>query len=307
MACDDPVNGQEQQQEPQQSTEVTVLQERIRHEWHEERWFFSIIDVIGVLTGSEMPRRYWTDMKRRIKDEGFVEVYAKCVQLKMRAPDGKMRETDAADMETLLRIIQSIPSPRAEPLKQWLAQVGTERLAEIEDPSLAVERARRTYSQQGYSTDWIEKRLQGIVIRQELTQEWSGRGAKEGKEFALLTDTLHRGTFEIDTDDHKAIKRLKPRQNLRDSMTTLELLLTSITEETSRTLHVTRDSQGFDELHRDAHEAGEVGGATRRDIEQRSGQPVVSAENYKALRTGQQRELQPPLLDAREEGSESEP
>ena len=197
----------------------------------------------------------------------------------MPAADGKSYVTDAADVETLLRIVQTIPSPHAEPVKQWLAQVGPERLAEMEDPSLAVDRARQFYVAQGYGDDWIEKCLQGIVIRQELTDEWHDRGAQEGREFAILTDVLHRGTFGIKTEEHKAVKNLKRRDNLRDSMTTLELVLTSLAEATATELHQARDSQGFDELHDDVHHAGSIAGATRDQIEAQSGRSVVSSEN----------------------------
>ena len=261
-----------------------TAEKSIRRVMHDGRWFFSVIDVVGVLTETERPRKYWNDLKRRLsEEEGFSEVSAKIGQLKMEAPDGKMRVTDAADAETMLRIIQSIPSPKAEPIKQWLARVGTERLAEMDDPSLAVERARMEYLQKGYSDDWIEKRLQSIAIREQLTDEWRERGAREDRQFAKLTGILHEGTFEVKVQEHKRIKSLGARHNLRDSMTTLELLLTGLAEETAKTLHQARDSQGMRALERDTHEAGEVGGAARRDIEQRSGQPVVSAENYRTL------------------------
>lgn len=262
-----------------------TAEQTIRRVWHENRWFFSVIDMVGVLTDAPKPRQYWFDMKRRIQDEGFRDVSAKCRQLKMRSPDGKERVTDAADAETMLRIIQSIPSPKAEPIKQWLARVGTERLAEMEEPSLAVERARMEYLQKGYSDEWIEKRLQSIAIREQLTDEWRERGAREDRQFAKLTNALHEGTFEVKVQEHKRIKDLGARHNLRDSMTTLELLLTGLAEETAKTLHQARDSQGMRALERDAHEAGEVGGAARRDIEQRSGQSVVSPENYRTLTT----------------------
>ncbi len=268
----------------------------IRRVWHEERWFFSVIDVVGLLTDAPKPRNYWAMMKQRIHDEGFREVLTKCEQLKMEAPDGKQRLTDAADAETLFRIIQSIPSPKAEPFKQWLAKVARERLDEIENPELAADRMRQQYRALGYTDEWIDRRLQGIVIRDELTNEWHERGAKEGKEFATLTDTLQRGTFGISTAEHRSVKHIGQRQNLRDSMTTMELLLTALTEETAKELHQTRDSQGYHELHRDTEEAGEVGGATRRDIETRTGRPVASGENYKTLRQGRQRELQSPLF-----------
>ncbi len=271
--------------------------EHIRRAWHDGRWFFSVIDVVGLLTEVSKPRQYWFDMKRTIHDEGFREVSEKIRQLKMEAPDGKQRLTDAADTETMLRIVQSIPSPKAEPVKQWLARVGTERLEEMEHPELAADRLRQQYRALGYSDEWIDRRLQGIVIRDELTEEWRERGAREGRQFAALTDTLHHGTFDISASEHRVVKQIGQRQNLRDSMTTMELLLTALSEETAKELHQARDSRGFGELRRDASEAGEVGGAARRDIEARTGRPVVSAENYKTLREGHQRELQPPLLD----------
>jgi DNA-damage-inducible protein D len=287
-------------------TGMTILDDEgfdssVRRVQHDGRWFFSVIDVVGVLTGSDRPRKYWSDMKRRLADdEGFVEVSAKCGQLKMPSPDGKQRLTDAADTETLLRIIQSIPSPKAEPIKQWLAEVGAERLREMEDPSQAVERARKDYERLGYASDWIERRLQGQVIRNELTQEWSDRGATESHDFARLTDLIHRGTFDVSVSEHKQVKGIRPQANLRDHETVLELLLTGISEETAKELHQTRDSQGYADLQRDANESGAVGGATRRDIETRLGRSVVSPENAKTLRQGHQRELQTPLLDAPE-------
>lgn len=262
-----------------------AAEQAVRRVWHENRWFFSVIDVVGLLTDAPKPRQYWSDMKRRIHDEGFRELSAKCRQLKMPSADGKLYATDAADAETMLRIIQSIPSPKAEPIKQWLARVGTERLAETENPALAVERARMEYLQKGYSDEWIEKRLQSIAIREQVTDERRDRGAREDRQFAKLTNVLHEGTFEVKVQEHKDIKSLGARENLRDSMTTLELLLTGLAEETAKTLHQARDSQGMRDLTRDAHEAGEVGGAARRDIEQRSGQRVVSPENYRTLTT----------------------
>ena len=273
--------------------------------FHEGRWFFSVIDVVGLLTDAPKPRNYWADMKRTIQTEGFSQLLEKIQQLKMVASDGKQRLTDAADAETLFRIIQSIPSPKAEPFKQWLAKVGRERLDEIEHPELAADRLRQQYRALGYSDEWIDRRLQGIVIRDELTNEWRERGAHEGREFAALTDTLQRGTFDLSTSEHRQVKHIGQRQNLRDSMTTMELLLTALSEETARELHQARDSQGYDELHRDAGEAGEVGGAARRDIEARTGRPVVSGENYKTLRQGGQRALQDSLLSSPETEADS--
>jgi DNA-damage-inducible protein D len=269
---------------------------RIRHAMHEDDVWFSVIDVVGLLTDNPKPRQYWFDMKRNIQTEGFRELSEKIRQLKMEAPDGKQRLTDCANTETILRIIQSIPSPKAEPFKQWLAKVGHERLQEMERPALAADRMRQDYRRLGYSEEWITWRLQGIVTRDELTEEWRERGAQEGKQFAALTDTIHRGTFDVSNAQHKAIKHVGGKQNLRDSMTTMELLLTALAEETAKELHEVHDSHGMKELKSDAGEAGEVGGAARRDIEARTGRPVVSGENYKQLRQGRQRELQPPLL-----------
>ncbi len=268
----------------------------IRRVLHEGQWWYSVIDVVALLTGTGRPRKYWSDLKAKLASEGYVEVSEKIGQLKMEAPDGKQRLTDAADEETLLRIIQSIPSPKAEPFKQWLAKVGRERLQEMENPELAADRMRQQYRALGYSDEWINARLQGIMVRDELTQEWRERGAKEGKQFAALTDILHTGTFDLSTAEHKAIKHIGQRQNLRDSMTTLELALTILSEATATELHQAHDSHGMKALKRDADEAGDVGGAARRDIEARTGRPVVSSENYKTLRQGRQRELQDGLF-----------
>jgi hypothetical protein len=258
----------------------------IRRVWHAGQWFFSVVDVVGLLSESAEPRRYWSDLKRRVQDEGFRELYARCVQLKMPAPDGKLRATDAADAETLLRLVQSIPSPAAEPVKQWLARMGTERLEEMEAPERALERARQYYAVQGYSADWIERRLQGIAARQELTDEWRSRGASEGGDFAHLSTILTTGAFGIREEEHKARKGLDRRHNLRDSMTSLELALTTLAEATASAIHQAHDSQGLPALRQDVREAGNVAGAARRDIEARTGQQVVSSENYQTLTNG---------------------
>lgn len=258
-------------------------EQQVRRTLHDGRWFFSVIDVIGLLTDAPKPRMYWADMKRRVVTEGFTEVLAKCQQLRMIASDGKERLTDAADAETMLRIIQSIPSPKAEPFKAWMARVGAERLEEIESPERAADRMRQLYRRRGYNEEWIRARLQSIVTRDELTEEWRERGAHEGREFAILTDILHRGTFAVSTEEHKAVKALKKRDNLRDSMTPLELALTILSETTATALHQAHDSQGMANLSADTQEAGEVGGAARRDVETRIGRPVVSAENHRSL------------------------
>ena len=286
----------------EQETRLTLeafyadAKQRIRYVIHDGEPWYSVVDVIGLLTDSNAPAGYWRVLKHRLKQEGANEAVTNCNALKMLAPDGKQRLTDAASEETLLRIIQSIPSPKAEPFKQWLAQVGHERLEEMRDPALAADRMRRNYAALGYTDEWIHWRLKGIPIRDELTQEWHERGAHEGREFAALTETIHGGTFAITTADHRQVKHIGARANLRDSMTNMELLLTALGEETAKALHQTRDSEGFDELHTDAREAGEVAGATRQDIEARTGRPVVSAENYKTLRQARQRELQSPLF-----------
>ncbi len=256
---------------------------RIRYIMYEGEPWYSVVDVVGLLTDAPTPRMYWADMKRTIQDEGFRELLEKIQQLKMEAPDGKQRLTDAANEETLLRIIQSIPSPRAEPFKQWLAQVGHERLEEARNPELAADRMRQQYRALGYPEDWIRLRLQGIITRDELTQEWRERGAQEGRQFAALTDAIQQGTFEVTVAEHKSIKSLKKADNLRDSMTGIELALTQLAEETAKAMHQERDSQGFKALKHDATEAGAVGGAARRDIEERLGHSIVSPENYKTL------------------------
>lgn len=288
---------------PQQvdQTGITIFGDQdfdphIRKVWHDGRWYFSVVDVVGVLTGSKVPQQYWRDMKRRMTDEGWVETQAKCLPLKMLAADGKQRLTDAADTETLLRIIQSVPSPKAEPFKQWLAKVGTERLQELEGSALEADRLRREYRRLGYAEEWINARLENIVTRNELTTEWRERSAQEGREFAILTDVLNTGTFGLTTGEHKRVKGIGQRQNLPDNMTSLELVLTSLAAATSTAIHQANDSQGFMELQRDAKQAGGIAGTARREIEVATGQPVVSPENAKTLRQGRQRESQPPLL-----------
>ncbi len=261
-------------------TSVALFQEKtVRRVWFEDRWFFSVIDVIAILTDSDRPRKYWSDLKTKLIKEGYVEVSEKIGQLKMEAPDGKMRVTDAVDTTTLLRIIQSITSPKADPFKRWLAEVGTQRLEEIENPEKAMERMRALYEEKGYPKEWIEKRMRGIAVRNELTEEWEERGAKEGLEYAILTNEIARATFGMNIQDHKALKSLK-RENIRDHMTDLELILTMLGEATATRLHQDRDTQRFDNLQVDVKEAGEVAGSTRRDIESRTGTPVVSSSNY---------------------------
>lgn len=267
--------------------------DRIRCIWHDGRMFMSVVDVVGYLTDAKIPRNYWSDLKRRLaQDEGFTELHAKIVQLKLRSPDGKLRETDCADTETMLRIVQSIPSPKAEPFKQWLAKVGTERLQED-----AVEAMRKEYERLGYADAWIASRLKNVVARNALTDDWRERGAEEGREFALLTDTISKGTFDITTAEHRQTKHLSKSASLRDSMTPIELALTTLAEVTATELHQQHESQGYEELHRDAAEAGKAAGTARQAVEEATGKPAVSAANYKELRQERQRELQPPLFE----------
>jgi hypothetical protein len=206
-----------------------------------------------------------------------------CHGLKLLAPDGKMRLSDCANTQGMLRIIQSIPSKKAEPFKLWLAQVGKDRIDEIQNPELAMERMKAIYEQKGYPREWIEKRTRGIAVRQELTDEWKERGAKEGLEYAILTDEISKATFGLKTKEHKEIKDLSPQDNLRDHMVDLELILTMLGEATATKIHKERDSQGLSELKTDANDAGNIAGNTRKQIEETIGKPVVSDENYKHL------------------------
>jgi len=262
----------------------------IRKIFHEGEWWFSIIDVVETLVGGERPRKYWNDLKKKLIAEGYFQLSEKIGQLKMLAPDGKQRITDCANAETLFRVIQSIPSPKVEPLKRWLARVGKERLDEIENPELAMGRMQELYEKKGYPKDWIDKRLRGIAVRQDLTDEWKARGAASSVEFAILTNEIMQGTFDLKVDDYKQVKSLT-RENLRDHMTDIELILTMLGEATTTKLHRDRDSQGFTPLKKDAQDGGAVAGRTRKDIEQQSGKPVISAENFKPLKSGASKRL----------------
>ncbi len=265
---------------------------RVRSQWNEEelKWYFSVIDVVEILTEAENARRYWSDLKRKLKNEGFIELYEKIVQLKMEAKDGKIRQTDAADAKTLLRIIQSIPSPNAEPFKRWLAQVGNERLEEIENPELATQRIREIYRMKGYSADWIEKRLRGISVRDELTDEWKKRGVKEQREYSILTAEISRATFGMTPVEYKKFKELnRPTDNLRDHMTDLELIFTMLGEASTTAIARNRDAIGFKKNFSAAHEGGTVAGNARKELESKSGVKVVTKENYKELTEGKKR------------------
>jgi hypothetical protein len=251
----------------------------IRRIIHKNEWWFSIVDVVEVLSGTDRPRKYWNDLKNKLAAEGYVEVSEKIGQLKMPAPDGKMRETDCANTETMFRIIQSIPSPKAEPFKRWLAKVGYERVQEIEDPELGTKRTRALYKAKGYSDDWIEKRMRGIAIREELTDEWKKREVKGKREYEILTAEIAKAAFGITPSAHKKFKGMK-RENLRDHMTDLELIFSMLGE--AATTEITRvdDAKGFHESKHAARKGGAVAGKARKDLEQKTGRRVVSHENY---------------------------
>ena len=259
---------------------------RIRTAWDEEKeeWYFSIVDVVAVLTEQpdyQAARNYWKVTKKRLKDEGN-ETVTSCNQLKMTASDGKKRLTDVADTEQLLRIIQSIPSPKAEPFKLWLAHVGRERIEETIDPELTIERALETYLKKGYTREWINQRLQAIQVRKELTDEWDARGVQKGVEYAILTDEISRAWSGMSTRQYKNLKGLK-KENLRDNMTTLELVLNMLAEATTTEISKQKAPETFSENLAVAREGGEAAGIARKAVEERTGVPVITAKNAAQL------------------------
>ena len=261
---------------------------RIRTAWDEEKeeWYFSIVDVVAVLTDQPDQRgasNYWAKLKQRLKEEGADQLLTNCQQLKMKSPkDGKRYNTDVADTEQLLRIIQSIPSPKAEPFKLWLAQVGRERIEETIDPELTIERALETYLKKGYTREWINQRLQAIQVRKELTDEWDARGVQKGVEYAILTDEISRAWSGMSTRQYKNLKGLK-KENLRDNMTTLELVLNMLAEATTTQFSKDRKPSTFQENLEVAKAGGQVAGRTRKDIESQSNTPVISPKNAAQL------------------------
>jgi len=257
----------------------------IRSIWDDkaQRWLFAIVDVVAVLTDSQNPQVYWRVLKKRLLAEGN-ETVTNCNALKMTAPDGKQRLTDVADTEQLLRLIQSIPSPKVEPFKRWLAKVGYERLEEIENPELAAARMRELYKAKGYSDEWIEKRVRGIAIRDELTNEWKKRGVKEQREYAILTAEISRATFGMTPAEYKAFKSLtQPADNLRDHMNDLELIFSMLGEASTTEIARNKDAQGYVENRNAALKGGAVAGSARRDLEKKSGKRIASKENYRQL------------------------
>ena len=270
-----------------QNNKIQLFEDkRIRTAWDEEKeeWYFSIVDVVAMLTEQsdyQAARNYWKVTKKRLKDEGN-ETVTSCNQLKMTASDGKKRLTDVADTEQLLRIIQSIPSPKAEPFKLWLAQVGRERIEETIDPELTIERALETYLKKGYTREWINQRLQAIQVRKELTNEWDARGVQKGVEYAILTDEISRAWSGMSTRQYKNLKGLK-KENLRDNMTTLELVLNMLAEATTTEISKQKAPETFSENLAVAREGGEAAGIARKAVEERTGVPVITAKNAAQL------------------------
>ncbi len=262
---------------------------KIRRTWHDEQWFFSVIDVIQAITDSGRPRKYWSDLKKKLIEEGF-ELSDKIGQLKVESADGKKYETDCANTESMFRLIQSIPSPKAEPFKRWLAKVGYERIQEIENPELAQDRVKEYYELKGYPKDWIDKRLRGIAIRQDLTDEWKNREIQEQKDFAILTNEISKATFGKTVGEYKKFKGLDS-QNLRDHMTDWELILTMVGEKATTDITISKDSQGLNECRDSAVEGGTIAKNTRKELEQKTGKTVISSENYLRLTGKKQRKL----------------
>lgn len=252
---------------------------RIRRVWQNDEWFFSVVDVVGVLTESSNPRDYWYRVKSRELENG-IELSTNCRQLKMVSDDGKRYMTDCTNLKGIFRVIQSIPSKKVEPFKLWLAKVGSDRIEEIRDPELAQDRARGYYEKKGYSKDWIEKRLRGIAIRQDLTREWKDRGVEEGREYAILINEISKATFDKSIREHREIKGLgKEKDNLRDYMTDWELILMMVGEKATTDISITKDDEGFDECLDSAVEGGEIAGNTRREIEKKTDRLIMTSKN----------------------------
>ena len=272
----------------QPDTKIAIFKGReIRKILYNNEWWFSVVDVCGILAESADAGAYWRKLKQRLSDEGS-EVVTFCHGLKLTAPDGKMRETDCANTEGIFRIIQSIPSPKAEPFKRWLAKVGYERVQEIENPELATKRTRMLYKLKGYSEDWIEKRMRGIAIREELTDEWQKRGAAEERNYEILTAQISKAAFGITPSEYKKIKGLN-RENLRDHMNDLELIFTMLGERATTEIHRNENSQGMPKLKTDANSGGRIAGNARKALEKRLKRSIVSKHNYLKIKESQRR------------------
>lgn len=263
------------------SDDVKIFEgSQIRSVWDNEReeWYFSVVDVIGSLTESNNPRDYWYRVKKRMSEEEKSELSTICRQLKLKAPDGKMRLTDVADMQGIFRIIQSVPSPKAEPFKMWLAEVGKERIDEIIDPELTIDRALESYARKGYSREWINQRLQAIQVRKELTDTWQDHGVKAGNEYAILTNEISKAWSGMTTREYKDFKGLK-KENLRDNMSTTELILNMLAETATKDIAEATNPQGLDENKQVAQDGGSIAGDARKSIEARTGKPVITSKN----------------------------
>ncbi len=273
-----------------QETKIAIFKgKEVRRTMYRNEWWFSVVDVCAVLTESVDAGAYWRKLKQRLNEEGS-EVVTNSHGLKLMAPDGKMRETDCANTEGVFRIIQSIPSPKAEPFKRWLAKVGYERVQEIEDPEIATKRTRALYKAKGYPEGWVEKRMRGIEVRETLTDEWRKRGVKEGKEYSILTAEIAKATFGMTPGQHKKYKNLK-RENLRDHMTDLELIFSMLGEAATTEIAKNRDAQGFPQNKKAAKQGGEVAGKARKDVEEKSGKKIVSKKNFLALKDASRKKL----------------
>ena len=269
---------------------VVFQDKKIRRIWHNNEWFFSVVDIVGALTESLDPKDYWYRLKKREQESSGIELSTFCRQLKLRSSDGKYYETDCANTESLFRIIQSVPSKKAEPFKLWLAQGGYERVQEIENPELAQERMKELYEQKGYPKDWIEKRIRGIAIRQELTDEWKERGVTEDINFAILTNEITKATFGMGVQEYKKFKGLQ-NQNLRDHMGDWELIFTMVGEKATTDIAKARDAQGFEENKSAANRGGQIANNARNELEKETGKPIVSKENFLGLAEKKKKKL----------------
>lgn len=265
-------------------TKIALFKRKeIRKTIHNNEWWFSVVDVVAALTDSVDPSDYWFRMKTRLVGEEKIELSTICRELKLKAPDGKMRETDCANTEGIFRIVQSIPSPKAEPFKRWLAKVGYERVQEIEDPELGTRRTRMLYRLKGYPDSWIEQRLPGIVIREELTDEWDKRGAQEQRDYKVLTAEISKAAFGVTPKEYKKLKGLK-KENLRDHMDDFELIFTMLGERSTTEIHKTENSHGIPKLKEDAKNGGEIAGIARNRLEKKLGRSLVSSDNFRRKR-----------------------
>ena len=265
---------------PEGQLEIVIFKDKeVRKVLHDDEWYFSLVDAVEVLTESNNPRRYWSDLKSKLaNEEGYEELYDNIVQLKMVAEDGKERETDTANVETLFRIIQSIPSKKAEPFKRWLAKTGYERMLEYQNPDIAIKRSILDYKAKGRSDEWVEARISCIVAREDLTQEWGKRGV-EGQQYGILTNLIHEKTFDVSVQQHKERKGLN-RQSLRDHMSSRELLFTRLGEASTKDIAVARDARGYRQNRAAAEEGGQIAGNARKALEDQTGEKVVSSSNY---------------------------